>query len=200
VFCCSEQLEADFAKFLLSKIPVGQKFEINLLGIGGESLVAKIMHGQVQKAFKIIPLDGVDGQTKNLIIEFQQKMNLNISESQFEKSIEEARNSEILSGRAEYEFGSIKHENIIDYENVTLDLVDGHVCLIAGNFRKILHFIFLPNFYFEPKFLFRLKISISLFLTEITSIKKYLKRILKPKRVFSDHLPRYYRRTNSGSN
>jgi len=124
----------------LSKIPVGQKLEINfddLLGIGGESLVTTIMHHQVKKAFKIIPLDREGGKTKSLIIEFQQKMNLNISESQFAKSAEEARNSEILSGRAEYECGSIRHENIIDYENVTLDLVDGYVCLIAGNFRKI---------------------------------------------------------------
>jgi len=136
-----DQLETDFATFLLSKTPWGQNVEINfddLLGIGGESLVAKIMHDQVQKAFKIIPLDGESGQTKNLILQFQQKMNLNISESQFAKSAEEARNSEILSGRPEYECGSIRHENIIDYENVTLDLVHGHVCLIAGNFRKIL--------------------------------------------------------------
>ena len=121
----------------MSKIRRGQKVEINfddILGIGGESLVAKILHHQIQKAFKIIPLDGEGGQTRNLIIEFQQKMNSNISESDFAKSAEEARNSEILSGRPEYECGSIRHQNIIDYENVTLDLVDGHVCLIAGNF------------------------------------------------------------------
>ena len=130
----------DLANFLKSKIQNGQKVEINfddLLGIGGESLVVRRFHGRDWKAFKIIPLDGESGQTKNFFLEFQQKMNLNITEDQFEKFAEEAKNSEILSGRSEYDFSSIRHKNIINYENVSLDLVDGHICLIAGKIRKI---------------------------------------------------------------
>ena len=126
-------------QFLRSKISnnFGQKVEINLddiLGIGGESLVVRRFHGQDYKAFKIIPLDGESAQTKNQILEFQRKMNFNITEDQFSTSASEANNSEILSGRAEYDYGSIRHENIMNYENVTMDLTDGHVCLIAGNF------------------------------------------------------------------
>jgi len=95
--------------------------------------VTKKFHGQVQKAFKIIPLDGESSQTKTLILEFHQKMNLNISEDQFAKSAEEAKNLQILAGKSEYVCSSLRHDNIISYENVTMDLVDGHICLVAGN-------------------------------------------------------------------
>ena len=131
------QSEADLTIFLGTKIQIGEKVEIDfdqLLGIGGESLVLKKCHGQTEKSFKIIPLDGEGGKTKNLIMEFHQKMNSNISENQFRKSAEEATNFQILSGRSEYECSAIRHENIISYENVTLDLVDDHICLVAGNF------------------------------------------------------------------
>ena len=123
--------------FLQTKIQNGQKVEIDfdeLLGIGGESLVLRKFHGQTVKAFKIIPLDGESDQTKTLIQEFHQKMNSNISEDQFAKSAEEAKNFQILTGKSEYECASIRHENVINYENVTMDLVDGHICLVAGNF------------------------------------------------------------------
>jgi len=132
-----DQSEADLAIFLQPKTQNGQKVEIDfdqLLGIGGESLVLKKCHAQTDKAFKIIPRDGESSQTKNLIQEFHQKMNSNISENQFAKSAEEAKNSQILVGRAEYECASVRHENVINYENVTMDLVDGHICLVAGNF------------------------------------------------------------------
>jgi len=40
-------------------------------------------------------------------------------------------NSQLLSGRGEYECSSIRHPNVIRYENVTLDLVNNEVCLIV---------------------------------------------------------------------
>ena len=138
-----DQSEADLAIFLQSKTQNGQKVEIDfdeLLGIGGESLVLKKLHGRTEKSFKIIPLDGESGQTKNLILEFHQKMNLSISENQFAKSAAEAKNWQILAGKSEYDCSSLRHDNIISYENVTMDLVDGHICLVAGNLENISEF------------------------------------------------------------
>ena len=203
-----DQSEADFAEFIRSKVQIGQKLEINfdqLLGIGGESLVLRRFHGRDHKAFKIIPLEDESDKTKNLILDFQRKMNLsNIEiENDYESSSlddlreneckllpdvnynqmyhqglelrsnlevrgeaemyedelieyggfqkteipddwenydseifdEIGKKSEILSGRSEYECSAVRHDNIINYENVTLDFVDGHACLIAGKLR-----------------------------------------------------------------
>ena len=135
-----DQSEADLAIFLQTKTQNVQKVEIDfdeLLGIGGESLVLRKFHGQTEKSFKIIPLDGESSHMKNLILEFHQKMNFTIAENKFAKSAEEAKIFQILAGRAEYECSSVRHEHIISYENVTMDLVDGHICLVAGNLKNI---------------------------------------------------------------
>ena len=137
-----DQSEAELSQFLRSKIKNGQKVKMNLdniLGVGGESLVAKIL--QDKNAFKIIPLDDENDQTKNRIVEFQEKLKISktdqikrwISSKEKAKIFEEmSESSNLLTGRSEYDCASIKHENVINYANITLDFVNDQPCLIAG--------------------------------------------------------------------
>lgn len=124
----------------------------NLLGIGGESLVIR----RNEKAFKIIPLEG--GKDKISEVQtFLQSLSLtgeptDPAKKTKSQKIEDlskydlsklAAGSKILENRSEFEMSSLKHENIINYENVSLDLVNDQGCLIAGKFYKILISIFL---------------------------------------------------------
>ena len=156
----NDQSEAELSQFLRSKIKNGQKVKINLdniLGVGGESLVAKIL--QDKDAFKIIPLDDENDENKNRIVEFQQKLNIlkpdrkpgrisklvsrlmgneeNSAESSTENSTENQselvkESLDLLTGRSEYDCSSIKHENVINYQDITLDVVNDQPCLIVG--------------------------------------------------------------------
>jgi len=115
----------------------------NILGVGGESLVAKIL--QDKDAFKIIPLDDENDENKNRIVEFQQKLKMSKTDrikrwftkpKESEKKVkmveEMSESSNLLTGRSEYDCASIKHENVINYANITLDFVNDQPCLIAG--------------------------------------------------------------------
>jgi len=142
----------------------------DLLGIGGESLVLKFQGQSGQVAIKIIPLDVAETQTKAFIIKDQQnfgKPDVGIIEnlqqcvgikSRREKiengdpdiMIKELarikrRSISVRNDQAVFECSSIQHPNIIGYENVTLDIVNETVALIAGKYR-VLH---IQYFYFS---------------------------------------------------
>ena len=56
---------------------------------------------------------------------------IEVSDAELTDMIQESNNPELLSGRGEYECSSIRHPNVIRYENVTLDLVNNEACLIV---------------------------------------------------------------------
>ena len=135
----------------------------NLLGIGGESLVMKFQEQSGVIAIKIIPLDGEDTSTKlavkNDLKQFQITENPNLRlkiRTSTENAINkfrsitgrkpnlagdleifkmERQSGNVRNEQAEFECSSIQHPNVMRYGNVTLDIVNDQVALIAGNIR-----------------------------------------------------------------
>ena len=176
-----------------------------LLGIGGEAIV--INHQN--QAFKIIPLDGADEQTKKMIRRgharirkirksknapiqdynlrsrkrsikkeksaakrarvFEKRANCSYNlrskktappvavpvqtappiltlpiiqtappseqeKTDFKIAETNLQTTKVLKDKSEFECSSIRHKNVIYYENVTLDIVNGFVALVVGNY------------------------------------------------------------------
>ena len=126
-------------KFLQSNIQTGQEVKINLrdiLGLGGESLVVKILYGQgaskTFKAFKVIPQDGQSEGIENYILKTQIiRMKTEDQFVESAKGVTEQAN-EAFSGLSEYDCSSIIHENTIKYENITANKIYDYFSLIAG--------------------------------------------------------------------
>jgi len=166
--------------------------EINmdaLLGIGGEAIVIE----RQNQAFKIIPLDGADAQTKKSIrkahaeirkilkaknatiptiavpVEVATKTappvpnpkiaktappivpanqtappvaapvqvapEIEAEKVEFKVAETNLETTKILEDKSEFECSSIRHQNVINYENVTLDIVEELVAMIIGKYR-----------------------------------------------------------------
>ena len=56
---------------------------------------------------------------------------------------ENQETSDALNDQAEFECSSIIHPNVIEYHNVTLDIVNGVVCLIAGKSYYLFFLLFI---------------------------------------------------------
>ena len=132
----------------------------DLLGVGGESIVIKFKIQSGRIAIKIIPLDGAEDSTKVFIQEDVKKIGKSTLTSKVRTSTENTINSirskigkskkltgdleifkierkseNVLKNEAEFECSSIQHPNIIDYQNVTLDIVDDYAALLAGKIK-----------------------------------------------------------------
>jgi len=118
-----------------------------LLGIGGESLVIKQRTIPLIGTFiaiKIMPIDGVDPDIKDSVEEDQKSIATfdtgliatlidykNDSEMKlFERLFFGGGN--VRNNQAEFECSTIKHPNVIGYNNVSLDIVDDYLALVAG--------------------------------------------------------------------
>jgi len=133
----------------------------DLLGIGGESIVIKFKTQSGMIAIKIIPLKDSDPKMKTSVQNEQNifktskipkknlmnKVRLKLGMKQKTKKIEldsneglreiiesEKESGNILKNEAEFECSSIQHPNIIGYLNVSLDIVNEEVALLAGKY------------------------------------------------------------------
>jgi len=113
------------------------------LGIGGQSITIRKTHGQYVKAFKIIPLDDESEETKNRIRSCFENIGkiTNVRPVRADELYPEPptkrlkmgmKRWEPLQDQPEYICSSISHENVIRYENVSVDLVNDEPCLIIG--------------------------------------------------------------------
>jgi len=90
----------------------------------------------------------------------QEKADFKVAETNLETT-------KVLKDKSEFECSSIRHKNVINYENVTLDIVNGFVAMIIGKFiytkRKLIILLqetSTPKMFFTP-------ICLIIFSTEI---------------------------------
>jgi len=127
----------------LTKIKNDEKVEYDfddLLGIGGESLVIRRRHEGKFKAFKIIPLgDGnskideaeIPNEPENVSTAKMASLSLESEETQNIEDQNVQENNQLLTGQSEFDSLRIRHPNIVNYERVSVDIVNGQPCLVA---------------------------------------------------------------------
>ena len=120
-------------------------FQLNLdllLGIGGESIVFKAQGKGKLKACKIIPYNEIRPDSKLVIEEAHRKyaesrLTLSSANKNLALEMEELLHTSCqLSEKAkeisEFNFSEIKHENLMEYDDFTIDIVHGKFCIIVG--------------------------------------------------------------------
>ena len=127
----------------MTKIKNDEKVEYDfddLLGIGGESLVIRRRHEGKFKAFKIIPLgDGnskideaeIPNEPENVSTAKMASLSLESEETQNIEDQNVQENNQLLTGQSEFDSLRIRHPNIVNYERVSVDIVNGQPCLVA---------------------------------------------------------------------
>jgi len=103
------------------------------LGIGGESIVFRKFINQKEKALKVAPYDDLPQSDKTQIKLDQRKFSNSGDvdlENEFSKN-----NFKIVEKNSEFSSSTLKHENLISYHNIIIDVVNGEFAFVIGKLK-----------------------------------------------------------------
>ncbi len=109
-----------------------------LFGIGGESLVYKRKDGNGKEyAFKIIPITEITPETQKMIFnsqkQFTTRKNNKLSNDEVEELAISSRGPmEKAKESPEFDFSKMNHPNLMKYENIIVDVINGELCFVVG--------------------------------------------------------------------
>jgi len=108
-----------------------------LFGIGGEALVYKRKDGNGKtKAFKIIPVSEITLETQKMILDSQKQFAARKKTRFVEDEIHDlAKSGQVTMEKAkespEFDFSNINHPNLMKYENIIVDVINGEFCFVV---------------------------------------------------------------------
>ena len=103
-----------------------------LLGIGGESIVFRKFINSKEKALKVAPYGDISDVDKNII----QTAQANISGSKALERQVSNKGLEILEKSSEFSSSKLRHENLLCYDNVIMDVVNNDFAVVIGKLEK----------------------------------------------------------------
>jgi len=102
------------------------------LGIGGESIVFRKIINNKEKALKVAPVYNLS-QNEEIKLKFEQT---NISTSAYVNLQNFSKNNfQIVRKNPEFSSSNLKHENLIFYDNIVVDVVNGQFAFVIGKLK-----------------------------------------------------------------
>ena len=135
-------MSQDFEIYLQNKLNSVSQISVDfskLLGIGGESIVFRKFINQTEKALKVAPYNDLPQSDKNQIKLDQANISTS-GDADLENSFSK-NNFKIVEKNAEFSSSTLKHENLISYQNIIIDVVNDEFAFVIGKLkiRKIKH-------------------------------------------------------------